>query len=149
MRHFAVDEEKEILYVSDMGEKAIFQISLKNDEVKKFVDTDYNPNTIALSPDKKILFVSCRGINNPSGNYYIPGPEWGSVLLFDTESGAMLDAIIGGNQSTALDISPDGKLLVFSDFLDSRLEVFEIPSYSVLKDGNGGRSGIYRDELKK
>jgi DNA-binding beta-propeller fold protein YncE len=149
MRGIAADEEKGVLYISDMGKSAIFQVFLENDEVKKFVDTDHNPNTIVLSPDKKILFVSCRGINNSSGNYYIPGPEWGSVLLFDTESGTMLDAIVGGNQPTALDISPDGKLLVFSDFLDSRLEVFEIPSYSVLKDGNGGRSEIYKSELKK
>ncbi|MCX6737952.1 MAG: YncE family protein [Candidatus Parcubacteria bacterium] len=149
MRGIAADEEKEVLYISDMGKSAIFQVFLKNDEVKKFVNTDHNPNTIVLSPDKKILFVSCRGINNSSGNYYIPGPEWGSVLLFDTENGTMLDAIIGGNQPTALDVSPDGKLLVFSDFLDSRLEVFEVPSYSVLKDGDGGRSEVYKSELRK
>ena len=79
----------------------------------------------------------------------MPGPEWGSVLLFDTETGKMLDAIVGGNQPTALDVSPDGKYLVFSDFLDARLEVYEIPSYETLKNGNGGRSGIYKSELKK
>ncbi len=149
MRHIVADEEKGLLYVSDMGRGIIWKLSLEDDKVEKFADTDYNPNTIVLSPDKKILFVSCRGINDASGNYYIPGPEWGSVLLFDTETGQMLDAIIGGNQPTALAVSPDGKFLVFSDFLDGRLTVYEIPSYEELKKGNGGISKVYRDYLKK
>jgi DNA-binding beta-propeller fold protein YncE len=149
MRHIVADEEKGVLYVSDMGKNVIWQLFLKNDEVKKFADTDFNPNTIKLSPDKKILFVSCRGKNYSADNYYVPGPEWGSVLLFDTESGEMLDAIVGGNQPTALDVSSDGKLLVFSDFLDARIEVFSVPSYDVLREGNGGRSEIYKSELKK
>jgi len=149
MRHIVADEDKGILYISDMANRQILTVDLKNDSVKKFVDTDINPNTIDLSPDKKVLYVSCRGQNATADNYYIPGPEWGSVLLFDTATGKMLDAIVGGNQPTALDVSQDGKLLVFSDFLDMRLEVFEVPSYETLENGNGGRSAVYRNELKK
>lgn len=149
MRHFVADDSKGILYASDMAKNLIWQVDLKTDQVKKFADTDTNPNTIELSPDKKILTVSCRGANASSENYYIPGPEWGSVLLFDTQTGEILDAIVGGNQPTALDISPDGKFLVFSDFLDSRLEIFEIPDWQTLKNGNGGRRDIYKQELKK
>ena len=149
MRHIVADEDKGILYFSEMAQGVILRLFLEDDRVEKFVHTDYNPNTLVLSPDKKILFVSCRGRNHPSGNYYIPGPEWGSVLLFDTETGEMLDAIVAGNQPTALDISPDGRLLVFSDFLDARLEVYEIPSYQVLKEGGGGRSAVYKKELMK
>jgi DNA-binding beta-propeller fold protein YncE len=149
MRHIVADEGREILYLSDMAKGIVWQVSLKNDLVKKFAETDTNPNTIALSPDKKILFVSCRGRNYSAENYFLPGPEWGSVLLFDTETGKMLDAIVAGNQPTALAVSPDGKLLVFSDFLDNRLEVFEVPSYEKLKQGEGGRSKVYKKELKK
>jgi len=149
MRHIVADEDKRVLYISDMAKNTIFKVNLKDDKVEKFVETDNNPNTIVLSPDKKILFVSCRGINATEENYYIPGPEWGSVLLFDTGNGKMLDAIVGGNQPTALDVSPDGKYLVFSDFLDAKLEIFEIPSYEVLKSGHGGRSEIYKKELRK
>ncbi len=149
MRHLAVDEGRGVMYVSDMGQNAIFEVDLANDSVKKFADTDYDPNTIALSPDKKILYVSCRGRNAANDNYYIPGPEWGSVLLFDTENGKMLDAIVGGNQPTALDVSGDGALMAFSDFLDSKIELFAVPSYEALKKGNGGRSAVYRQELWK
>ena len=30
-------------------------------------------------------------------NYYLPRPEWGSVVLLDTGSGLMVDAVVGGN----------------------------------------------------
>lgn len=149
MRHIIPDENKNILYLSDMAKDAIFKLNLLNDSVIKFTATDHNPNTIALSPDKKVLFVSCRGKNATADNYYIPGPEWGSVLLFDTATGKMLDAIIGGNQPTALDISLDGKKMIFSDFLDGVLEVFSIPDYATLASGGGGRSSIYKKELMK
>ncbi|PIP23691.1 MAG: hypothetical protein COX90_00020 [Candidatus Nealsonbacteria bacterium CG_4_10_14_0_2_um_filter_38_17] len=149
MRHIISDEEKGVLYVSDMAKNTVFKVFLRDDKVEKFVFTDNNPNNIVLSPDKKVLFVSCRGKNFSADNYYVPGSEWGSVLLFDTETGKMLDAIIGGNQPTALDVSLDGKLLVFSDFLDARLEVFEVPDYETLIAGNGGRSSVYKNELRK
>jgi len=149
MRQIVGDEDKGLLFVSDMGKGVIWQVSIKDDEVKNFATTDINPNTIELSPDKKILFASCRGANYSTEIYNIPGPEWGSVLMFDTQTGKMLDAIIGGNQPTALAISSDSQKLIFSDFLDARLEVFQIPSYEVFLNGNGGRSLLYKNELKK
>lgn len=149
MRHIVADESRNILFFSDMGKDVIWKLNLSNDQVEEFVKTDHNPNTIVLNPDKKILFVSCRGINYSANNYSIPGPEWGSVLLFDAETGQMLDAIVGGNQPTALAISPDGQKLIFSDFLDQKIEVYQIPSHQFLKEGGGGISEIYKSELRK
>lgn len=148
MRHIVADEERGVLFISDMGKRVIFKVNMETDEVTVFAKTDANPNTIALTPDKRVLIVSCRGRNNPI-SYYRPGPEWGSILLFDTQTGKMLDAIVAGNQPTALDISSDGSLLVFSDFLDARLKLYKIPSYDVLLDGEGGRSNYYKADLRK
>lgn len=149
MRHIAADEDKELLYISDMAKNAVYRYDLKSGAFEKFADTDFDPNTIVLSPDNKILFVSCRGRNAANDNYYIPGPEWGSVLLFDTVTGKMLDAIVGGNQPTALDVSKDGSTLAFSDFLDQKIELYAVPAYDVLLAGGGGRSGVYRQDLWK
>lgn len=149
MRQIVGDEDARMLFVSDMGKATIWQVSLKDDKVTKFAKTDYNPNTIEMSADKKMLFVSCRGINYSSTVYNIPGPEWGSVLIFDVKTGKMLDAIVGGNQPTALAISSDSKKLVFSNFLDARMEVFQVPLYENFKNGGGGRSAVYKKELKK
>ena len=57
-----------------------------------------------------------------------PGPEWGTVAVIDTASGAYLDALIGGNQPTGLDVSSDGTMLVYSDFLDNRVTVYRLDS---------------------
>ncbi|HEY5468611.1 MAG TPA: hypothetical protein VIK85_05920, partial [Coriobacteriia bacterium] len=105
-------------------------------------------NTIKLSPDGKVLFISNRGENNPI-SYYIKGWEWGTILLMSTADGSPLDAIIGGNQCTALDVSADGHTLVFSDFLDNRLRVYAVPDFSTLAAGNGGRFAAHFQDLKK
>ncbi len=148
MRHIVGDAERGVLFASDMARDRIWLHDLATDQTNEFADTDEKPNTIALSPDGKVLFVSCRGANNPV-SYYIPGPEWGSILLLDAATGEPLDAIVGGNQCTALDVSDDGRLLVFSDFLDSTLRFYEIPPYESLVEGDGGRYGEHRAALKK
>ncbi len=148
MRHLVADEKAGRLYASDMGKDTIWVLDMKTDKVTKLAATDHKPNTIDLSPDGKVLFVSNRGANNPK-SYYLPGYEWGSILLIDTASGKPLDAVVGGNQCTALDVSDDGKLLVFSDFLDNRLRVYAVPGHDVLTGGNGGRFAAHFADLKK
>jgi DNA-binding beta-propeller fold protein YncE len=148
MRHLVADEKAGKLYASDMGKDAIWVLDMKTDKVSKFASTDHKPNTIDLSPDGRVLFVSNRGANNPK-SYYLPGWEWGSILMFDTATGKPLDAVVGGNQCTALDVSEDGTLLVFSDFLDNRLRVYSVPGYDVLSAGNGGRFAAHFADLKK
>ena len=142
------DERTNRLYASDMAKDCVYVCDMKTGKVTRFVGVDEKPNTIDLSPDGRVLFVSCRGENNAK-SYYIPGPEWGTVLLFDALSGKPLDAIVGGNQCTALDVSEDGKTLVFSDFLDNRLRVYQVPTYESLAKGGSGRYQAHFADLKK
>lgn len=137
LRHIVADESTGRLYISDMSKDLIWVHDMATGSTTKLAEVDEKPNTIDLSPDGKVLFVSCRGENNPK-SYYIPGPEWGSIVILDAATGAPLDAIVGGNQPTALDLSPDGTMLVFSDFLDNRLRVYEVPDYETLAAGGGG-----------
>ncbi len=148
MRHLVADEKRGLLYTSDMGKDVVWVLDMKTDKVTKLCSTDHKPNTIDLSPDGRVLFVSNRGANNPR-SYYLPGYEWGSILLYDTATGKPLDAIVGGNQCTALDVSADGGTLVFSDFLDDRLRVYRVPSYAVLAKGGGGRYAAHFADIKK
>jgi YVTN family beta-propeller protein len=147
MRHLVGDAAAMRLYASDMGTAQVYVVDLRTDTVQKLATVDSNPNTIDLSPDGRVLYVSCRGRNGQ--NYYLPGPEWGSVVLVDTATGRLLDAIVGGNQPTGLDVSNDGAQLAFSDFLDNRISVYVIPSYQTLTNGGGGRAAIYKTELAK
>jgi DNA-binding beta-propeller fold protein YncE len=147
MRHLVGDPEGRRLYADDMGTNQAFVVDLATDRVRKLATTDNLPNTIDLTPDGRVLYVSNRGRNGAS--YYLPGPEWGSVLAIDTASGKVLDAMVGGNQTTGLDVSADGRRLAFSDFLDNRIHVFAIPPYRELAAGGGGRAAAHRAELAK
>jgi DNA-binding beta-propeller fold protein YncE len=149
MRHLVGDPDRGRLYADDMGADAVFVHELgRRRGVRRLTRTDEKPNTIDLGADGAVLYVSNRGENNAE-SYYLPGPEWGSVLAFDAMTGDPLDAIVGGNQTTGLDVSADGRLLAFSDFLDNRVQVFEAPPYDELAAGDGGRFGRHRADLVK
>jgi hypothetical protein len=61
----------------------------------------------------------------------------------------VLDAMVGGNQTTGLDVSADGRLLAFSDFLDNRIHLYAVPPHRMLAAGGGGRGVAHRAELAK
>lgn len=148
MRHLVRDPDRGHIYASDMARDRVFDIDPSTEKVTEFATTDRLPNTIDLTPDGNVLAVSNRGTNN-SETYHLPGPEWGSILLFDTAGGELLDAVVAGNQPTGLDVSNDGAWLAYSDFLDNRVTVLALPSLQTLKAGGGGRSDTYRPELRK
>ena len=147
MRHLVADPVHGRLYADDMGTNEVFVVDLRTNAVRKLADTGHTPNTIDLSPDYRVLYVSNRGRNG--SNYYLPGPEWGSVIAIDTRTGRILDAIVGGNQPTGLDVSPDGHTLAYSDFLDDRMTLYAIPTYATLAAGHGGRARTYLADLPK
>ena len=138
MRHLVGQADGSTIYASDMGRQMVLVVDTATNEVTQLATVDRNPNTIDLSPDGRVLYVSNRGRNNPQ-TYYKPGPEWGTVIAIDVATGGSLDAIVGGNQTTGLDVSPDGGLLAYSDFLDDRIVVYRIPAYEDLLAGDGGR----------
>jgi YVTN family beta-propeller protein len=147
MRHMVADSQGVKLYVNDMMYRKVYVVDIATEKATFLADTDYEPNTIDLSPDGKVLYASCRGKNGET--YLKTGPQWGSVLAIDTTTGKVLDAIVGGNQCTGLDVSPNGKTLAFSDFLDNRIRVYSIPDYQVLAEGNGGLAVSHLKDLDK
>ena len=124
-RHILLDKTKNLLYVSDMYRGSIYVINPLDDKVLKEIPVDSKLNTIKLSPDSKYLFVSSRGPNNPE-TYLKKGPKFGKVFVIDTETLEIKEWIWGKNQPTGLDVSPDGKYLAFTNFLDNEIEVYRI-----------------------
>ncbi|MCK4540982.1 MAG: beta-propeller fold lactonase family protein [Spirochaetales bacterium] len=124
-RHAITDPRRGRLYVSDMFWGDVFVLNLENYQLLKRVHIGQKLNTIQLTPDGKYLFVSSRGRNN-SETYLKEGPEFGKVFVIDTETMEIIDWVWGRDQPTGLDISPDGRLMVFSDFRDDNLEVYHI-----------------------
>ncbi len=148
MRHIAPAEQQGWLYFSDLADAKVWKLDLNSEQASLLAETDQKPNTIDLTPDHRVLFVSNRGANNPE-SYLNIGPEWGTVLAFDTATGRLLDAIVAGNQTTGLDVSPDGHLLAVSDFLDNRIDVYEIPPTDELLASAGVDRERHRARLTK
>jgi YVTN family beta-propeller protein len=148
MRHLSLDEAANVLYADDMGRDNVIAFDLTKGTNRVLASTDSHPNTMALTPSKRFLYVSNRG-QNSTGGYYVPGPDWGSVTVIDTTTGATVDAMVGGNQTTGLDVSPDGRYLAFTDFLDGRLQLYEVPPEPVLAASTGLRAKTYKAELLK
>ncbi len=148
MWDLVADETRRLLYVDDNKRNVVYVIDLASETAAELADTDQRPSTMALSPDGKVLYVSNRGKEDPQ-NASHAGPEWGSVLAIDTTDGTILDAIVGGNQTTGLAVSSDGSLLAFSDFLDDHVSVYSIPAYSTLAAGNGGRAVQHLEDIAK
>lgn len=130
LRHLVIDREKNILYASDMGEECIYVYDLTNKTIIKKIRVDYNPNTIALTPDNKYLFVSCRGPNAKSG-YLDRSPRSGKLYMIDCDTLEVADIRVLGNQPTALAIHPSGKYLAVSNFRDKNIEVYSIDNSGI------------------
>jgi len=148
LRHIVADEERGRLFISDLKNARILQHSLSSGQTTVFAGIHPKPNTIRLSPDGRLLFVSSRGPNNPV-NWLDPGPEWGAISVLNTETGALLDLFVAGNQPTGMDLSPDGQTLVTSDFIDNRIRVFSVPPSDTFIERAAPRLDTAQTELKK
>lgn len=147
MRHVVGDPRRHTVYASEMSEGAIYTVDTRTGKVDKLATVDEKSNTSALSPDGRMLFVSCRGRNGET--YYQPGPEWGSVVVLDTRTGKWLDALVGGDQTTGLDVSSDGRMIAYSDFLDGKVSTYAVPPYKRLLAGDGVNKEKHRARLQK
>lgn len=124
MRHVTVNKAGDTAFISDMYHHTVYKLNLLDFKIKATYKVFNNPNTICLMNDR-YLFVSCRGPNNPE-DYTKPSPVNGKIYVIDTETEKTIQIIEGGNQPTGLDISPDRKILCFSNFQDKTIELWNI-----------------------
>jgi DNA-binding beta-propeller fold protein YncE len=111
------------LYVSDMFRGTVNILNAVTGALIRSRRIGPNINTIVLSPDGRHIFASSRGLNNPQ-DYTKPGPDFGAVYMLSAEDLSLKEKIWGRNQPTGLAVSPDGKFLAFTDFLDANLELY-------------------------
>jgi DNA-binding beta-propeller fold protein YncE len=123
VRHVIYRDNK--LYVSDMYKGTVNILNASTGALLVSRRIGPNINTITLSPDGKRVFASSRGRNNPD-DYTLPGPEFGAVYMLNANDLSVEERVWGRNQPTGLAVSPDGKYLAFTDFLDSNLEIYAI-----------------------
>jgi DNA-binding beta-propeller fold protein YncE len=113
------------LYVSDMYQGTVNILDAATGKLLASRFVGFNINTIVLTPDGKFVFASSRGTNNRE-DYTRPGPDFGAVYMLKADDLTLVERVWGRNQPTGLAVSPDGKYLVFTDFLDANLELYSI-----------------------
>ena len=114
-----------MLYVSDMYRGTVNILDASTGALLASRYVGYNINTIVLSPDGKWVFASSRGKNHRE-DYTKPGPDFGAVYMLRSDDLTLTERVWGRNQPTGLAVSPDGRFLVFTDFLDANLELYRI-----------------------
>jgi len=122
-RHVIYNDEK--LYVSDMLRGTVNILNAQTGALLHSRRIGMNINTIVLSPCGHYIFASSRGTNHPE-DYTLPGPDYGAVYMLDAKNLTLREKIWGRNQPTGLAVSPDGKYMVFTDFLDANLEWYSL-----------------------
>jgi DNA-binding beta-propeller fold protein YncE len=122
-RHVIYAEGK--LFVSDMYRGNVCTVDAVTGKLLAAVRVGPNINTIVLSPDGKRIYASSRGRNNPE-DYTRPGPEFGALYVLRPADLSLEEKVWGRNQPTGLALSPDGRYLAFTDFLDDNLELYRI-----------------------
>ena len=113
------------LYVSDMARGTVNILNASTGDLLASRRIGPNINTIALSPDGRYIFASSRGHNNPIA-YTLPGPDFGSVTMLRADNLRHVERAWGRNQPTGLAVSPCGRYLVFTNFLDANMELYLI-----------------------
>ena len=122
-RHVIYNDEK--LYVSDMLRGTVNILNASTGALLHSRRVGMNINTIVLSPCGSYVFASSRGTNHPE-DYTLPGPDYGAVYMLDARNLTLREKIWGRNQPTGLAVSPDGRYMVFTDFLDANLEWYSL-----------------------
>ncbi len=123
---FRIDYKRKLAYINNMKLNCFFVYDLTKDEIIKTVKTGINPNNIKISPDGNYIYVSNRGPNNPKG-YIYRSPEDGQIQVFDIKNDyKLIENIKVGNQPIGIAISPDGRFLVTSNYMDHNIEIYEI-----------------------
>jgi YVTN family beta-propeller protein len=122
-RHIIYRDDR--LYVSDMFRGTVNILNAATGALIKSARIGPNINTIIMSADGRYIIASSRGRNNPV-DYTIPGPDFGAVYMLNPQDLTVIEKVWGRNQPTGLAVSPDGKLLAFTDFLDMNLELYRI-----------------------
>jgi YVTN family beta-propeller protein len=124
-RHLVVDASRNRLYATDMARDSLFAFDLASGALLAEVRIGSNPNGCVLSRDGRYVFACTRGPNGEDG-YEKPGPLAGELVAVDSGALRVAWRQWGGNQPTGIALSPDGASLVFTDFLDRRVELYSL-----------------------
>ncbi len=118
----ALDDVRGILYTVTKENNSLYLINVRTGRVLERYPLGAEGYTCILSPDRKILYVSCWGCNK--------------VELFDTGKRAFVSAITVGDNPNELCITRDGYFLFVANANDNTVSVIDTREHRVIETLN-------------
>jgi hypothetical protein len=147
MRHLVAGPASGLIYASDMARDRSSPSTPPHDTVEPRHHRPPSQHDRHL-PGRPVLAVSNRGRNNPE-TYYLPGPEWGSILLIEpppAPSSMPSSAETSPPDSTS---PPTGRCSPTPTSSTIGLRCLRAPRPPTSSSRRRGRADTYRNELSK
>jgi DNA-binding beta-propeller fold protein YncE len=107
----AVDDAANMLYTVTKENNSLYAIDLKTKKIKSQHKLGGEGYTCLLSPDKKILYITCWGCDK--------------VLLFDTQQQKLTGSVAVGDNPNDMCITRNGKFLFVANANDNSVSVID------------------------
>jgi YVTN family beta-propeller protein len=107
------------LLVTTEGSQSLLIVDVKEGEVIKVMDTgEPVSHMVAATPDFSRAFV--------------PSIRTGNMVVFDLETGEMIDIVYSGAGAEGIDVSPDGREVWVTNRADNTITIFDTQTLEVL-----------------
>jgi DNA-binding beta-propeller fold protein YncE len=104
-----VDDNRQLLYVVTKENNSLYVVDLKNRKQRKTFNLSGEAYSCVLSPDRKLLYISCWGCDQ--------------VKIFDTNKQMITDSIKVGDNPNEIVLSRNGKWLFVTNANDNSVSV--------------------------
>jgi len=121
---FRPDYQRRIAFINNLRKNHFVVYDLEEDAIVKRVSTWIHPNNLKLSPQRRYIYISTRGPDNPRG-YLLRSPRNGRIQVFDSyENYRLVEEFEVGNQPIGIAITSDHSLVAICNFMDDTVEVY-------------------------
>src|SRR5664279_1967194 len=115
----AVDDRKQILYVVTRENNSLYVIDLKTKKFTHRLPLGGEGYTCILSPDRKLLYISCWGCE--------------LVKVFDTYNNQLTDSFRVGSHPNDLCLTKNGRFLFVANANDNTVSVIDLEHHKVIE----------------
>ena len=115
----ALDDVRHLLYVVTKDNNSIYTIDLTTKKVIQQVQIDGEAYTCLLSPDKKMLYVSCWGCDK--------------LIVYNTDAKKITNQIPVGDNPNELCLTKNGKYLFVANSNDNAVSVIDTRQQKVIE----------------
>ncbi len=118
----AIDNDKNLLYAVTTENNSLYVIDLASKKVTQSHLLGAEGYTCLLSPDKKLLYITCWGCDK--------------VQLFDTEKRQITGSIVAGDNPNDMCINREGTFLFVANANDNSVSVIDLKVRNVIETLN-------------